>query len=202
MPSSEAHRLFEAHKVSAHAFSLRGGELYQSGELVARVGLGGALYPWTAVAPAMVGILAFGVKWDALVQPDMAAWLPELGWTPTDSSKGTPKKVRVRGTGGGTSTWSNLQVQEHAKAVSIMKEHATPQISAHARGHATAACGTAHARGHTTAALCLGTRKGACHRLLLCLSTCKGACHSSLSLGTCKGACHRLLLCIALPCPS
>lgn len=49
--------------------------------------LGGALYPWAAAAPAIVGSLAFGGRWDSAlsvgagfpVAPPASAAVDELG---------------------------------------------------------------------------------------------------------------------------
>lgn len=52
--------------MSAELFAAQGGELCRSPDLVVR--LGGELYPWALAMPAVLGSLAFGGKWEALVK--------------------------------------------------------------------------------------------------------------------------------------
>ncbi|KAK9822450.1 hypothetical protein WJX81_001736 [Elliptochloris bilobata] len=63
MGPAEAWEVFQASRVSRAAFEEAGPVVLSSPDLVVR--LGGALYPWAAAAPAIVGALAFGGRWDS-----------------------------------------------------------------------------------------------------------------------------------------
>lgn len=72
MSYTEAQQVFESQKVPAEVFAARGSELLASSDLVCRIG--GVMYAWRDAAPMIVGMLAFGVKWENLVSAGAPSW--------------------------------------------------------------------------------------------------------------------------------
>lgn len=86
------------HRVGDQAFFSNAAELCAQPALVAR--LGRVVYPWAAVAPCVLGVLAFGV-W-RVPPPGTPCWAPSEGSDgmhpdprvdTSDGSRSTPKKV-------------------------------------------------------------------------------------------------------------
>ncbi|CAD7699739.1 unnamed protein product [Ostreobium quekettii] len=80
MTPKEARTAFEENRITQEQFSVEGVRLAQSRRLVCRTG--GMLYPWSAAAPMVLGMLAFGGRWDNLIQPGAA-----IPTGPTDAAE-------------------------------------------------------------------------------------------------------------------
>eukprot|EP00879_Flechtneria_rotunda_P013846 GHRR01014462.1.p1 GENE.GHRR01014462.1~~GHRR01014462.1.p1 ORF type:complete len:1371 (+),score=557.88 GHRR01014462.1:43-4155(+) len=74
MPAAEAQQVFETQRVPAQMWSERGVGLMNDPNLVVKVG--GSLYSWEVAAPIVVGMLAFGGKWDSLLGLDPSGIYP------------------------------------------------------------------------------------------------------------------------------
>ncbi|KAG1676915.1 hypothetical protein FOA52_014791 [Chlamydomonas sp. UWO 241] len=96
--AADAQREFDAARVSADEFALRGAELLSSPGLLVR--LGGSIYPWSAAAPMVIGGLLYGARWEHLVSEGAPCWGPPPGWQPP-GSVGVVGSVSAGGAGAG-----------------------------------------------------------------------------------------------------
>lgn len=95
--------MFVNHRVSDQQFFTSPSDVYTHPDLVAR--LGRVVYPWAAVAPCVLGVLAFGV-W-RVPAPGTPCWAPPESAEGAESmqpdpradvgegSRTTPKKVGI-----------------------------------------------------------------------------------------------------------
>ncbi|WIA29421.1 hypothetical protein OEZ86_011924 [Tetradesmus obliquus] len=74
MPAGEAQQVFETQRLSAEAWEERGVSLVAHPDLVVKIG--GSLYSWQVAAPMVVGMLAFGGRWEHLTGLDPQGIFP------------------------------------------------------------------------------------------------------------------------------
>lgn len=116
MSASDVQAIFEANKVSKEDFELKGGDITRDPSLVCR--MRGELYPWSAAAPMILGMLAFGGSWYHLMHQDHG--LP---------SPGDPKQTETESKA--TSGWSLWPFSSYpAKPnASVPEDHSTQKRS-------------------------------------------------------------------------